>query len=110
VAEIHPFKAIHYNPAVIKDLAKVICPPYDIIPPQMQQDLYQRHENNFIRIEYGKELPQDKDNDNKYTRAADTVKKWLEQGILAADNKPHPAQHFLHRQAGGLEQDDCPAS
>jgi uncharacterized protein (DUF1015 family) len=87
VAEIHPFQAIHYNPAVIKDLAKVICPPYDIIPPQMQEELYERHVNNFIRIEFGKELPQDKDTDNKYTRAAATMKKWLADGILTTDTK-----------------------
>jgi uncharacterized protein (DUF1015 family) len=88
LAEIRPFHGVHYNPSLVKDMAKVICPPYDIIPPQMQQELYQRSDNNFIRIEYGKELPQDKDGSNKYTRAAATMKQWLEQQILVADEKP----------------------
>jgi uncharacterized protein (DUF1015 family) len=88
LAEIRPFHGVHYNPSLVKDLAKVICPPYDIISPQMQQELYQRSEYNFVRIEYGRELPQDKDTSNKYTRAAATLQNWLEQQILVADDKP----------------------
>jgi uncharacterized protein (DUF1015 family) len=88
LAEIRPFQSVHYNPSLVKDLAKAICPPYDIISPQMQQELYQRSDYNFVRIEYGRELPQDKDNNNKYTRAAATLANWLEQRILVADEKP----------------------
>ncbi len=88
MAEIRPFQGVHYNPAVVKDLAKVICPPYDIITPQLQQELYERSDHNFVRIEWGKEQPQDKDTFNKYTRAATTLKSWLEQQILVADERP----------------------
>ncbi len=88
MADIRPFNGIHYNPALVKDFAKVICPPYDIIPPQMQLELYGRNEFNFIRIEHGRELPNDKDTDNKYTRAAATLEQWLEEQILVADAVP----------------------
>ncbi len=88
MADIRPFRGVHYNPSPVKDLAQVICPPYDIISPQMQQELYRRSNYNFVRIELGQELPQDKDTDNRYTRAAATLKKWLEQGILRIDDKP----------------------
>jgi len=88
VADIRPFHGMRYNPSLVKDLAKVICPPYDIITPQMQQEFYQRSDFNFVRIEFGRELPQDKDTDNKYTRGAATLKNWLEQGILKVDGKP----------------------
>lgn len=88
LAEIHPFHGIYYNQSQVEDLAAVICPPYDIITPQMQQELYQRHECNFVRLEFSRELPEDKDADNKYTRAADTLVKWLEQDILKADKTP----------------------
>ena len=88
MADIRPFQGVHYNPALVKDLGKVICPPYDIITPQMQQEFYQRSDYNFVRIEYGKELPQDKDTFNKYTRAAATLKNWLTQRILIIDEKP----------------------
>jgi uncharacterized protein (DUF1015 family) len=77
LAEIRPFNSIHYNPALVKDFTKVICPPYDIISSQHQMELYRRDEHNFIRIEHGRELPNDKDTVNKYTRAAATLDKWL---------------------------------
>jgi uncharacterized protein (DUF1015 family) len=88
LADIQPFIGIHYNPSLVKDLSKVICPPYDIIPPQMQIELYKRNEFNFIRIEHGRELPNDKDTNNKYTRAAATLEQWLKEQILVADKSP----------------------
>jgi uncharacterized protein (DUF1015 family) len=54
----------------------------------MQLELYQRNEHNFVRIEWGRERPQDKDTFNKYTRAAATFKSWLEQQVLVKDDKP----------------------
>lgn len=69
-------------------MASVICPPYDIITPQMQQELYQRNEYNFIRLEFGRELPQDTASDNKYTRSSATLEQWLKQGVLKIDETP----------------------
>jgi uncharacterized protein (DUF1015 family) len=100
LADIRPFHSVHYNPSLVKDLAKVICPPYDIIPPQVQQELYQRSDYNFVRIEFGRELPQDKYTDNRYTRAAAILKKWLEQGIVKVDDRPSfyiHDHHFAHQ-------------
>jgi uncharacterized protein (DUF1015 family) len=88
LAEIQPFRGVYYNQAQVKDLAAVICPPYDIISPPMQQDLYERSEFNFVRVEFARELPQDRETDNRYTRAADTMGKWLERGVLVADRAP----------------------
>jgi uncharacterized protein (DUF1015 family) len=88
LADIRPFRGVHYNPSMVKDLAKVVCPPYDIITPQLQQELYQRSDFNFVRIEYGRELPQDKDTFNKYTRAAASFKDWLDRQIMVADEIP----------------------
>jgi len=98
--EIRPFRSVHYNQALVSDLAAVTCPPYDIITPQMQQELYQRSEYNFVRLEFSRELPQDRDADNKYTRAAATLEQWLKQGVLITDELPaiylHD-HHFIHQ-------------
>jgi uncharacterized protein (DUF1015 family) len=72
----------------VKELGAVICPPYDIISPQQQLELYRRSDFNFVRIEYGREYPNDKDTDNKYTRAASTLESWLKQYVLETDAKP----------------------
>ncbi|MBI4188394.1 MAG: DUF1015 domain-containing protein [Chloroflexi bacterium] len=95
MAEIRPFRGIHYNKSLIKDWAAVICPPYDIISPQQQQELYLKSEFNFVRLEYTRELPQDTATDNKYTRAAATMEQWLKQGVLETDDTP---AIYLHDQ------------
>jgi len=88
MAEIHPFRGVRYNQRLVRDLAAVICPPYDIISPQLQQELYHRGEYNFVRLEHGRELPQDTATDNKYTRSAATLEQWLKQDILVMDKAP----------------------
>jgi uncharacterized protein (DUF1015 family) len=88
LADIRPFQGIHYNPSIVKDMAKVICPPYDIIPLPLQQELHRRSDYNFVRIEYGFETPHDSSTDNKYTRAASFMEDMLNKKVLAADTKP----------------------
>lgn len=88
MAEIRPFCGIRYDQSKVGDMAAVICPPYDIITPRMQQELYHQSQYNFVRVEFGRELPQDDDIDNKYTRAAATLEQWLKQEILLTEEKP----------------------
>jgi len=88
VAEIHPFRGLHYNQSLVNDLSAVICPPFDIIGPQLQEELYSRSQYNFVRLECARELPQDTATDNKYTRPAATLEQWLNDGILEVDEEP----------------------
>ncbi len=88
MAEIRPFRGVHYNQRLIKELSTVICSPYDIITPQLQQELYRRSQYNFVRLEHSRELPQDTVTDNKYTRSAATLEQWLKQGVLKVDEVP----------------------
>ncbi|MGD9116146.1 MAG: DUF1015 domain-containing protein [Dehalococcoidia bacterium] len=103
MAEIHPFRGVHYNQRTVKDLAALICPPYDVISPQLQQELYQRDEHNFVRLEHNRELPQDTTTDNKYTRSAAILERWLQQGVLVADKAPALYLHDHHFHRGGRE-------
>jgi len=103
MAEIHPFRGVHYNQRKVKDLADVICPPYDVIPPQMQQELYQRNEYNFVRLEHNRELPQDTTTDNKYTRSAAVLEQWLAQKVLVTDEVPSIYLHDHYFHHGGRE-------
>jgi uncharacterized protein (DUF1015 family) len=103
MAEIRPFRGVRYNQELVKDLADVICPPYDIISPRQQQELYRRSEYNFVRVESGRELPQDTSSDSKYTRSAATLERWLEQGVLVADEVPAIYLHDHHFRLEGKE-------
>jgi uncharacterized protein (DUF1015 family) len=93
MAEVQPLKGIRYDTGKIKNLSEVICPPYDIISSAGQRELYERHPYNFVRIEYGEDLPQDSENDNKYTRAAGYYNDWLVKGVLAGDRE---ASIYVH--------------
>jgi uncharacterized protein (DUF1015 family) len=93
LADIRPFHGVHYSKSLVKDPAQVICPPHDIITPQLQQELYARSEYNFVRIELGRELPQDDKADNRYTRAAACLEQWLSRGLLEEDKQ---ASLYVH--------------
>ncbi len=85
---IAPFRGFLYNPARIQDLCRVVAPPYDVISPEDQERYYQRHEQNVIRLELGKELPEDSSNENRYTRAMRYLKDWRKEDILLQDAEP----------------------
>jgi len=103
LAEIRPFRGVRYKQELAGELADIICPPYDVITPRLQQDLYHRSPYNFVRIEAGRELLQDTSTDNKYTRAAATLKRWLEEGVLAADSAPAIYLHDHYFSYAGRE-------
>jgi uncharacterized protein (DUF1015 family) len=101
MAEIRPFKGVRYNPRKIADLAAVVCPPYDIISLEQQDQLYEASEYNFVRIEYNRQTSQDDDRDNRYTRAANYLASWLEQGILMEEAEPALYVHMHHFNCQG---------
>lgn len=87
MADVRPFRALRYDPAHA-DLALTLAPPYDIISPGEQAELYQRSPYNAVRIEYGEQFPGDNDAHNRYTRAASDVAAWRREGVLLRDDAP----------------------
>ena len=78
--EIRPFKGLRYDPETAGDMGSIICPPYDIIPPAMQQELYDRSGYNAVRLELPKE-------DDPYGAAAERIVRWMQNGILKQDDE-----------------------
>ncbi len=95
MAGVRPIPGMHYDTSRVHDLATVICPPYDIISPKFQEELYRRDEYNFVRLEYGYAYPEDTPENNRYTRARVTLDKWLGEGVLVRDAEP---AIYLHDQ------------
>jgi len=85
---IAPFRALRYNLDRIGDLSVVVAPPYDVISPEQQAQLYEASPYNVIRLIYGKQLPADTDTDNRYTRAKATIDGWRAEGVLVRDETP----------------------
>ena len=69
MGDILPFRGIRYNPKRIRDLSKVVSPPYDIITKEEQSDYYRSSPHNVIRLELGKRFSRDDGSYNCYTRA-----------------------------------------
>lgn len=88
MAKIAPFRGVLYNKERIKDYESVVTPPYDLITPKEQDRFYKKHENNIIRLELGRHLPDDDAANNCYTRAAGLFDEWLKTGILLKDSDP----------------------
>src|SRR5579884_2963425 len=88
MANVIPFRGVLYDPAVVKDIAKVVATPYDIIDAAYQRVLHDRHPNNVIRLELGLDHPDDGPTNNRYTRAAQSMKEWLATGALRRDSAP----------------------
>ena len=82
-----PFTAIRYNLDHVGSISNVIAPPYDVIDPALQDQLYKLHPANVIRIILNRPEPGDT-GDEKYQRAAKFVQQWLEEGVLKRDETP----------------------
>ncbi len=86
MADVHAFRAFRYDLARVGNLSDVIAPPYDVIDAGLQQALYDRSPHNVVRLILNKETPQDTDTNNRYTRAAQALRDWQQEGILAQDS------------------------
>ena len=84
---VKPFRGLRYGMEA-GDPATLLAPPYDVITPEMQEILYNVSDNNVVRLILGKKNPADSEHDNRYTRAAATLKDWLKQSVLVRDEKP----------------------
>ena len=84
MAEIQPFRAVRYNPEVAGDVSLNVCPPFDVITPHLQQELYARSPYNIVRLELARRgLAED-----PYEKAAETAQAWTDSGVLKHEETP----------------------
>jgi len=93
--QIEAFRGLRYDLGHVGSLSDVIAPPYDVIDPELQDELYQRHPANVIRLILNREEPGDDEHNDRYTRAARFLKNWQAEGVLQAD--PDPAVYVYHQ-------------
>jgi uncharacterized protein (DUF1015 family) len=89
VAEIQPFKGVRYD-VPQAELTKVLAPPYDVIPPAYQEELYARDPRNIVRVELNKSP-----GEAAYEEAGRIYRQWREEGLLAED--PEPSLYVLEQ-------------
>ncbi|WAC08408.1 MAG: DUF1015 domain-containing protein [Thermodesulfobacteriota bacterium] len=88
MAIIKPFRGYLYNKEKIADLELVVAPPYDVINAEQQDYYYKKHPLNIIRLDLGKQEPDDNEMNNRYTRAADFLATWQKDATLVRTPKP----------------------
>ena len=82
MVDILPFRGIRYDPAAAgADLTELVAPPYDVISPNEQENLYEKHPANVVRLILGREP-------DKYAQAARLFREWIVSGTLKADDTP----------------------
>jgi uncharacterized protein (DUF1015 family) len=101
MATITPFKGSVYNQAKAGSIGNLVCPPYDIISPAEQQELYRKSPFNAVRLEFGLESPGDTDSDNRYTRAAALLDEWFQKDILRQSEVPAFYIYEMEYSEGG---------
>jgi uncharacterized protein (DUF1015 family) len=86
---IAPFRGTLYSQKKIRDLAKVIAPPYDVISKAEQEKLYKKSPYNFVRLDLSQEP-------ESYGAVAQLLNEWQSQGIFERDDQP--AIYFLSQR------------
>ncbi|MBQ9874790.1 MAG: DUF1015 domain-containing protein [Thermoguttaceae bacterium] len=92
---IQPFEGLRYNLAQVGALSDVIAPPYDVIEPEFQDELYAKSDYNVVRLILNKTSPEDDAENNRYTRSARILKDWKASGVLVKD--PKAAIYVYHQ-------------
>jgi len=88
MVDIVPFNGLRYNEEKSGPLADLIAPPYDVIRPNMQEELYARNPYNVVRLILGKQFEDDNDSNSRYTRSAKDFSDWQSKDILTEDAEP----------------------
>ena len=84
--QVESFKAFRFDAEVVGNVGDCIAPPYDVINDAQREQLYNKSEHNLVRIIKGKTNASDNGQDNQYTRAADYLTRWIEEGALKQDS------------------------
>ena len=100
---IEAFRGIRYDLGHVGSLSDVIAPPYDVIGPELQDELYAKHPHNCVRLIRGKDEDADTDDENRYTRAARQLKQWRREGVLFTEGDPAIYVYHQVYTEGGVE-------
>ncbi|KMS89249.1 MULTISPECIES: DUF1015 domain-containing protein [Streptomyces] len=93
--ELTPFRGLRYDPDRVGSLASVTSPPYDVVVrPDGLHHLQSADPYNIVRLI----LPQAGTPSARTEQAADTLRRWLDEGILTAD--PEPGLYVYEQRNG----------
>ena len=87
MADIRPFRGVRFHSVRFgQDVSRLVCPPFDVISPQLQSQLYEQDPHNMIRLELTRK--DSAEGGDRYAQAAADYAAWLAEGVLAQDDTP----------------------
>jgi uncharacterized protein (DUF1015 family) len=93
--ELTPFRGLRYDPDRVGSLAAVTSPPYDVVVrPDGLHHLESSDPYNIVRLI----LPQAATPSARNEQAAETLHRWLSEGVLTTD--PEPGLYVYEQQDG----------
>lgn len=96
---LSPFRGLRYAPGRVSSLAAVTSPPYDVVVrPDGLRHLETADPYNIVRLI----LPQAEDPSARPRQAAEALRQWRSDGVLATD--PEPAVYVYEQRRGDLLQ------
>ncbi|MEV1050696.1 DUF1015 domain-containing protein [Streptomyces sp. NPDC049887] len=94
-----PFRGLRYVPERVGSLAAVTSPPYDVVVrPDGLHHLESADPYNIVRLI----LPQAATASERHEQAAETLDRWVTEGVLAPD--PEPALYVYEQRRGVILQ------
>ncbi|MGK5530426.1 DUF1015 family protein [Streptomyces sp. URMC 129] len=99
--DLAPFRALRYVPEKVGSLAAVTSPPYDVVVrPDGVDRLETADPHNIVRLI----LPHNGAPGTRHHRAADTLRRWRAEGVLALDPPPPALYVYEQRGSGTLQR------
>ncbi|MEC4020856.1 DUF1015 domain-containing protein [Streptomyces sp. H27-D2] len=97
--QLIPFRGVRYVPERVGSLAAVTSPPYDVVVrPDGLRHLETADPHNIVRLI----LPQAAAPGARHRQAAETLRRWQAEGVLAPD--PVPALYVYEQRNGEVLQ------
>ncbi|HEY8476273.1 MAG TPA: DUF1015 domain-containing protein [Chloroflexota bacterium] len=88
MAEVRSFRGLRYNQRVVGDMARVVSPPYDVIAPEERRRYADASPYNIVRLELPEAQPGDATGEERYERAARSLRTWRAEGVLLQEDQP----------------------
>ncbi|MCP9208991.1 DUF1015 family protein [Streptomyces sp. NEAU-Y11] len=93
--QLTPFRGLRYAAERVSSIAAVTSPPYDVVVrPDGLRELETADPYNIVRLI----LPQAGTPADRHRQAAETLRRWQADGVLAAD--PEPALYIYEQRDG----------
>lgn len=85
MATLKEFKALMYDSETVGDISSVVAPHCHTEEQEIIRKNYENHPFNVMRLEYPSSC---EGSDNKYVKTAETLKNWIETGIVRVVQEP----------------------